>query len=162
MQLLLDIQYKNVILSPYGEKMIPCSSHLQNRISVTDDSCVFILKHAMVICSNDGQLTHIEFLFLLSIFNTLRLRQNSHDFADYMFKCIFVNENVWISIWISLLIPKGPVNNIPTLVEIMAWCRPGDKPLSQRMMGSLLMHICVTRPQYTHCDLMTAWSTLGR
>ena len=30
----------------------------------------------------------------------------------------------------------------------MAWRRPGDKPLSEPMMVSLLTHICVTRPQW--------------
>ena len=29
----------------------------------------------------------------------------------------------------------------------MAWRRPGDKPLSEPMMVSLVTHICVTRPQ---------------
>ena len=29
----------------------------------------------------------------------------------------------------------------------MAWRRPGDKPLSEPMMVSLLTHICVNRPQ---------------
>ena len=43
----------------------------------------------------------------------------------------FLNENVLISIKNSLtFIPTGPINNIPTLVQIMAWCRPGDKSLS--------------------------------
>ena len=28
--------------------------------------------------------------------------------------------------------PKGPINNIPALVQIMAWPRPGDKPLSEK------------------------------
>ena len=32
----------------------------------------------------------------------------------------------------------------------MAWHRPGDKPLSEPMMVSLLMHICVTRPQWVN------------
>ena len=42
------------------------------------------------------------------------------------------NETIWISIKISLKsIAKGPTNNIPALVQIMAWCRPGDKPLSE-------------------------------
>ena len=27
-------------------------------------------------------------------------------------------------------VPKGPINNIPALVQIMAWHRPGNKPLS--------------------------------
>ena len=81
--------------------------------------------------------------------NTLRPRQNGRHFADYIFKWIFLNENVRISIKISLkFVPKGPINNIPALVQIMAWHRPGDKPLSEPMMVSLLTHICVTRPQW--------------
>ena len=40
------------------------------------------------------------------------------------------------------------MNNIPALVQIMAWRRPGDKPLSEPMMVSLPTHICVTRPQW--------------
>ena len=45
---------------------------------------------------------------------------------DAIFKCIFLNEDVWISIKISLkFVPKGPINNIPALVQIMAWRQPG-------------------------------------
>ena len=84
-----------------------------------------------------------------SYFNTLRPRQHGRHFADDTFKCIFLNENVIISITISLkFVPKGPINNITALVQIMAWCRPGDKPLSEAMMVSLLTHICVTRPPW--------------
>ena len=54
---------------------------------------------------------------------------------DDVFKCNFLNENVWIPIKISLkFVPKGPINNIPALVQIMAWRRTGDKPLSEPMM----------------------------
>ena len=68
-------------------------------------------------------------------FNTLRLRQNGRLFADDMFKCIFLNENLWISIKISLkFVPKGWINNIPALVQIMAWRQLGVKPLSEAMM----------------------------
>ena len=64
--------------------------------------------------------------------NTLRPRQNGRHFTDDIFKCILLNENVWIMIKISLkFVPKGPINNIPVLVQIMAWRRPGDKPLSE-------------------------------
>ena len=64
--------------------------------------------------------------------NTLRPRQNGRCFADDTFKCIFLNENVRISIKISLkFVPKGPINNNPALVQIMAWCRSDDKPLSE-------------------------------
>ena len=81
--------------------------------------------------------------------NTLRPRQNGRHFADDTFKRIFLNENVWISIKISLkFVFKGPINYIPALVQIMAWRRPGDKPLSEPMMVTLPTHICVTRPQW--------------
>ena len=81
----------------------------------------------------------------LQSINTLRPRQNGRHFPDDIFKCIFLNENVWISINISLkFVPRGPINNIPTLVQVMAWRRPGDKLLSEPMMVRLPTHICVT------------------
>ena len=81
--------------------------------------------------------------------NTLRPRQDGRNFTDDIFKCISLDENVWIPINISLkFVPKGPVNNIPTLVQIIAWRRPGDKPLSEAMMVILPTYICVTRPQW--------------
>ena len=70
--------------------------------------------------------------------NTLRPRQDGRRFPDDTFKRIFLNENVWIPIKISLkFVHKGRINNIPALVQIMAWRRPGDKPLSEPMMVSL-------------------------
>ena len=51
--------------------------------------------------------------------NTLRPRQNGRHFPDEIFKYIFVNENIWILIKISLIFfPKGRINNIP------AWSAP--------------------------------------
>ena len=76
---------------------------------------------------------------------------------DDIFKWIFLNENAWISINISLkFIPRGPINNIPTLVQVMAWRRPGDKPLSEPMMVRLPTHICVARPQWVNCQTQQA------
>ena len=83
--------------------------------------------------------------------NTLRPRQNGRHFADDIVKCIFSNENVWVPIKISLkFVRKGPINNIPALVQIMAWRRPGDKPLSEPVMVRLPTHICVTRPRWVN------------
>ena len=85
------------------------------------------------------------------VFNSLRPRQNGRHFSDDIFKYIFVNENVRISIKFSLkFVPKGPINNIPALVQIMAWRLPGNKPLSEPVMVSLLTHICITRPQWVN------------
>ena len=63
------------------------------------------------------------------------MRQDGRHFPDDSFKCIFLNENVLILIKISLkFAPKGPINDIPSLFQIMAWSRPGGKPLSEPMM----------------------------
>ena len=45
------------------------------------------------------------------------------------------NKNVWISLKISpKVVPEVRINSIPAFVQIMAWCRLGDKPLSEPMM----------------------------
>ena len=91
----------------------------------------------------------------LTAFNTLRPRQDGRHFTDDIFKRIFLNENIWIPIKISLkFVPKGSINNIPALVQVMAWRRPGDKPLSEPMMINLLTHICVTRPQWVNISML--------
>ena len=93
--------------------------------------------------------------------NTLGLRQNGRHFPGNIFKCIFLNENVKISIKISMqFVPKGPINYITTLVQIMAWFREGNKPLSEPMMVSLLTHICVTRPQWVNGLVSSASNSL--
>ena len=89
------------------------------------------------------------------LFNTLRLRQNGCYFIDDTFKGIFFNENIWILIELSLkFLPKGWINNIPALVQIIAWRRPGDKLLSEPMIVGLLTHICVTWPQWVNLLLL--------
>ena len=95
--------------------------------------------------------------------NTLRPRQNGRHFPDAIFKWIFFNENVWISINISQkFVPRGPINNIPALVQIMAWRRPGDKSLSEAMMVRSTTHICVTQPQWVNVKINPhfQWSSL--
>ena len=82
---------------------------------------------------------HVNRNFLWScrrtMFNILRTRRSRRYFADDSFRYIFLNENVWISIEISLkFIAKGPIKNIPVLVQIMAWRRPGVKQLSEPMI----------------------------
>ena len=86
--------------------------------------------------------------------NTLRPRQNGRHFADDTFKRILGNENARISIKIPLkFVAKGPINNIPALVQIMAWRRPGDKPLSEPMLVFVPTHICVTRPHWVNVPI---------
>ena len=106
-----------------------CSLRSQKPLNKDDQSCMVPLSSCPV--------------------NSLRPRPNRRHFADDIFKCISDNENEWILPRISLtFVPKVRINNIPALVQIMAWRRPGDKPLSEPMMVSLLTHICVARPQW--------------
>ena len=94
--------------------------------------------------------------------NVNTLRQNGYHFRDIIFKCIVLNEYMFILMKISLIfVPKGPINNILALVQIMAWCRPGDKPLSESLMVSLLIHICITQPQWVNPDLCWPMTPLG-
>ena len=88
-------------------------------------------------------------------FNTLRLGQNGCHFPDKIFKCIFLNESVWISIRMSLeFVPKVPRNNIPALVQIMAWCLQATSHYLNQWWPSLPTHICITRPQWVKQSLL--------
>ena len=64
---------------------------------------------------------------------------------------ICMGETIWLSIKMSLkFVLGGPINNVPALVQIMAWRRPCDEPLSEPMMISLLTHNGVTRPRWVN------------
>ena len=54
----------------------------------------------------------------------------------------------WFPWCLIPIVPKSPIKNIPSLVQIMTWRRPGDKPLSEPTAVSLLTHICITHPQW--------------
>ena len=88
-----------------------------------------------VIASHVKQCIWLLAHTIISI-DTLRLRQNGRHFPDDIFKAIFFNENYYILIKISLkFVLQCPINNIPALVQKMAWRRWGDKPLSESVMA---------------------------
>ena len=84
------------------------------------------------------------------------LKHWGRDEMDAISQTTFSNAFSWMKIFEHRLefhmkfVPKDPINNILALVQIMAWGRPGDKPLSESMMVSLPTHICVTRPQWVN------------
>ena len=90
--------------------------------------------------------------------NTLRPRQMAA-----IFQTTFWNGFSWMKMFEYRLkfhwsfFPGGPINNIPTLVQVMAWRRPGDKPLSEPMMVRLPTHICVTRTQWVNWVLFCSY-----
>ena len=61
--------------------------------------------------------------------------QDGHHFGRRHFQTHFHNEDVRISIQISLKsVPKGSIDKKPALVQVMAWRRTGDKPLPETML----------------------------
>ena len=48
---------------------------------------------------------------------------------DDIFKRIFLNEK---------FVPKSPIDNKPALVQVMAWCQTGDKPLTEPMITQFI------------------------
>ena len=65
----------------------------------------------------------------------LPLDKMAGSLADDNFKYIFMNENDRIRIRISLkFVPRSPIDNKPTLVQIMAWHQRSDKPLPELML----------------------------
>ena len=90
----------------------------------------------------------------IPLFNKLRPIQNGRHFGDAIIKNTFWNVNVGIPFTIPLkFVSKGPISNIPALVQIMAWRRPGDKPISEPMMLNLPTPVCITRPQWVKLEL---------
>ena len=128
--------YKNMIWYneiSYAARQLQC---LDSNYKLTEDS-----THLTII--NEFRGIYCRY------FQAGRLRKNCCHFTDGIFKCIFVNENVWIWLKISLkIVPKVRINNIPTLVQIMAWHWPVTKPLSESMMITLWMNLCVAGLQW--------------
>ena len=145
-------------LTPNGVSRLQCFNAKQayHRFYCSTKKCPPGHENKLKTLFPDGK-THHGFQSIHSSVNTMRSRQDGRHFSDDIFICIFLNKNEWHSIKISLkFVPKVPINNIPALIQIMAWRLPGDKPLSEPMMVVLLVHICVTRPQWVKQQL--PWS----
>ena len=70
-----------------------------------------------------------------SVINSSPPGENGCHFTDDMFKCIFLNGNIWISNKISSkYVPWVLIDSMSALVRTMTWRPPGDKPLSEPML----------------------------
>ena len=65
-------------------------------------------------------MSHFTTALALPDYNTLRPRQDGPHFADNIFTCIFFNENCCILKFSLKYVRKGPIDNNPALVQIMA------------------------------------------
>ena len=93
-------------------------------------------------------------------FTTCRLTHWGREEIDAISQTTFSNAFYWMKMyWFRLrfhwnLFPRVQLTISQHLVQIMAWRRPGDKPLSESMMIISLTHICVTRHQWVLNPLM--------
>ena len=101
-------------------------------------SCLLPNPHAPAPCNDFTITTSVDLL-----------THWDRDKMDAILKCIFLNKNTRISLEISLkFVPKVRINNIPALVQIMAWRLQDHKPLFEPNMVSLLTHISINQPQW--------------
>ena len=80
----------------------------------------------------------------LTHWDQAKIAATSQTFSN-VFSSIKMDECRYIFHW-----NLGQINNIPALVQIMAWCRSGNKPLSEPMMVRLPTHIYATMPYWVN------------
>ena len=70
----------------------------------------------------------------------------------------FLNENVWIALKISLkFVFKVWIDNIPALIQIMSWRRPGNKQLSETMKQDIVLTLFILTVKIRY--LTNCWTT---
>ena len=119
---------------------------------------IFIFLGYIFVCfivreSNKLIYTHMSYYFPIVKYDS-RSRIQFYKFSTHwgqdkmatIFQTTFSNAFSSVKIYESKVVPKGPINNIPALVQIIVCHWQGDKPLFEPMVVSFLMHICITRP----------------
>ena len=121
--------------------------------------------------SNTGASKYIASGTGSELFNTLKPEQNGCHFADNIFRCILLNDNFHIPIWISLkFVAEGWIDNKSALIQVMFWQRTGTnhylnqhwprvmKPYDQ---NELIKNVINKISQYVYwlIDRSIAWST---
>ena len=81
----------------------------------------------------------INRLTLSLCFNSYPLEKMAAILADDIFICIFVNTNDRNPLEISLkYVPRSLIANKAALVQVIPWCRTGDKPLPGPVMSQFI------------------------
>ena len=75
----------------------------------------FCWSHKII---ENGWEGHVKSGGILSV-NTLMRRQNGWHFTEDIFQCIFLNDDIWILIYLALkFVPKSQIKNITALVHL--------------------------------------------
>ena len=114
--------------------------------------CLIKVEHFYSLWADGTVLIHVFAVGVARLYLWLRhLTHWGRDEMPAILQATFSKTFSWMKMYEFRLrfhkfVPKVPNDNISALVQIMAWRRPGDKPLSEPMI-SFLTHICVTWPQ---------------
>ena len=111
-----------------------------------------VLRNALYFSRPPSQRVSFQWMFtryagcMWCPINSLRPGQNGRHFRDILNAISWMKMNKF-KLKFHGSVPNGPINNIPALVQIMAWRRSGDKPLCEPIMVSVLTHF------YPSCGL---------
>ena len=83
------------------------------------------------------------------VLNTFKTRQNGRHFPDDIVKCKSSNENIYFDKYFTAVCSRGPMNDIPALVQIMAWRRPGDNQLSEAITDTGINDLAIAKERET-------------
>ena len=120
-------------MKPQGTNLIEIGAKLYHLYSKNALQNVTGLIGPIVLTSMAWFFVYDDLLIIYHVI-TLRPKQNGNQFTDDNFNGVFVIENVWISIAISLKSnPKGPVDEKSAIVQVMAGSGTGDKPFLESM-----------------------------
>ena len=130
----------NAVRKPFSKRGIPGPLTLQGLVLDIDglgqetrnsnalamELCLFLINPLIY--------SGLKLVIILN-FNSSPPGQNGRHFTDGIFKDIFVNEKSRMLIQISLrFVSKDPIDNKSSLVQVMAWRQPGDKPFPEPML----------------------------
>ena len=124
-------------------------------------------------CRSSPRFLQVDSAICVNIWCTLKVVSSSTHIeccftaiARTIFRIHHLFKRILIQIPLNV-VPKGLINNNKTLLEIMAWRPTGEKPPSELMMPSLLMHLCLNRSQWimrimvdSTCDWHKSWLIL--
>ena len=96
-----------------GAKMFQCQ---KTRLPFYDKSLVQQIIYYLIVVGGNW-LISCTTLYYYACFVLTHLSRVKMD--EDIFKYMFSDENVWISIKMSLFVPHGPINNISSLVQVM-------------------------------------------
>ena len=133
----------DILLEEHFVSLVIYFPHQNLDFIIHIDCCPLVGKHQERLSGQNRFQTSCKMSVL-----THWIERKWPSFSRPHFQMHFLVSKLWIPNKIPMkFVAKGPINNVPALVQIISWHRPGNKPLSEPMMV-----ICVTRPRWVNTE----------